>query len=214
MTISPKSKGFTLIEVMIGMILTGILAMGMMGLWSMIGDQFFRLTIRQKAIFVLHGEMERLSALYRYKNFQTQDEDITIPNGNPGHIHNLNTNALITNSEIVVVEETNDTNVTKASFLLGQILFMNYTLETDKNFVWIDRDRDVTARIYWETTPIDNQEPSPTNYECHNNSGACYLLNLTLEYPFRFNESTNPAEIIDTWGATKTVTLQTIVGGR
>jgi prepilin-type N-terminal cleavage/methylation domain-containing protein len=61
---APHQSGFTLIEVMVAMALVMVLMVGMNALWTQVASQFDDLVYRQKAIFRLNGEMERLVALY------------------------------------------------------------------------------------------------------------------------------------------------------
>lgn len=56
--------GMTLVEVMMAMVLTAILLVGMNALWVEISREVDALVLRQKAIFRLNGEMERLTGLY------------------------------------------------------------------------------------------------------------------------------------------------------
>lgn len=56
--------GMTLVEVMMAMVLTAILLVGMNALWVEITREVDALVLRQKAIFRLNGEMERLTGLY------------------------------------------------------------------------------------------------------------------------------------------------------
>lgn len=55
-------RGATLIEVMIGMVLVGILLIGMNSLWVFVMGEVDADTVRQQAIFRINGEMERLNA--------------------------------------------------------------------------------------------------------------------------------------------------------
>lgn len=62
-----RQSGFTLIEVMVAFALTMVLMIGMSALWTVVATQFDSLVYRQKAIFRLNGEMERLVAQYGSK---------------------------------------------------------------------------------------------------------------------------------------------------
>ena len=55
----------TLIEVMITIVVLSILVLGISGLWANVAGDFLALTTRQKAVFVLNGELARLSAVFR-----------------------------------------------------------------------------------------------------------------------------------------------------
>ncbi|MEI8394250.1 MAG: type II secretion system protein [Rhodospirillaceae bacterium] len=54
----------TVVEVMIGFVLVSILLIGMGSLWVSVSQQMDRQTLRQKAVFRLNAEMERLVKLY------------------------------------------------------------------------------------------------------------------------------------------------------
>jgi prepilin-type N-terminal cleavage/methylation domain-containing protein len=60
--------GMTLVEVMVAMVLVAILLVGMNALWVTISREVDSLVLRQKAIFRLNGEMERLVGLYSSSN--------------------------------------------------------------------------------------------------------------------------------------------------
>jgi prepilin-type N-terminal cleavage/methylation domain-containing protein len=187
-----RIKGFTLVEVMIGMVLTGILAIGLMGVWSMVGDQFFRSTIRQKAIFVLHGHMDRISALYRYhEGYPAIHTAVTTT----GIVHAVDSNTPISG---LVIEETD------TAFVSGQVLLT----PAGENIVWIDNIKSITGSLHWSLAPL----PDPCYANISNSN--CYLLTLNLEYPYRFTALTSPANAITEWGTRETLTLQTIVGRR
>ncbi|MDP7054754.1 MAG: hypothetical protein QGI61_11365, partial [Alphaproteobacteria bacterium] len=66
---APTEVGMTLIEVLVGIVMTAILVLGLTGVWTTVGSEFLFLTVKQKTIFVLNGEMERLTSLFRYTDF-------------------------------------------------------------------------------------------------------------------------------------------------
>jgi len=70
--------GMTLVEVMVAMVLTAILLVGMNALWVNITREVDALVLRQKAIFRLNGEMERLVGLYATDS--TAVDSVTSPN--------------------------------------------------------------------------------------------------------------------------------------
>lgn len=197
-------SGFTLVEVMAGMLLTGLLVVGLTGLWAMVGEQFFRLTLRQKAIFALHGHMERIAALYRWTGFRgeaTLHADLT------RIIHRTGINGTELSNVFIpglVVRRTDATAVLAADFVPGQILFMD--LATDDNIIWLDRARAVTARITWAL------DEARLGCAANGADSRCYRLWLTLDYPFRFQAGTGPAEAM--WDRTETLSVQTLVGRR
>jgi len=70
--------GMTLVEVMVAMMLTAILLIGMNALWVTISREVDSLVLRQKAIFRLNGEMERLVGLYATDSVAV--DSVTSPN--------------------------------------------------------------------------------------------------------------------------------------
>ena len=59
-----RECGMTVIECMVGFLLISILLIGMGNLWVSVSQQIDRQSLRQKAVFRLNGEMERLVKLY------------------------------------------------------------------------------------------------------------------------------------------------------
>lgn len=206
---SPQKNGFTLIEVMVGMLLLGILTIGMIGIWDLVAEQFFRLTLRQKAVFVLHGHMERISTLYRHSDFRDDSEihstpdpaDLTAIIHKTGVAGDEYSNDFIQN---LVIRKTSDDTVDKIDFSAGQLLYMDYQFIPDSNIIWLDYERNITAKLSWDLAALPE--------EC--NITSCYLLTLYLEYPFRFQELSNPANAAVMWNTTNTISLKTIVGRR
>ncbi|MBF0180578.1 MAG: prepilin-type N-terminal cleavage/methylation domain-containing protein [Magnetococcales bacterium] len=199
-------SGFTLIELMVAIVLTALLVAGLTGLWGMVNEQFFQHMLRQKAVFTLHGHMERLVALYRYTAF-LGDGTIHLSGftGTTNLIHktgvgeNDASNAFVTG---LVDYKTSNTAVKKSEFELGQVLFV---ANANLDVVWLDRDLDVTAKMYW------NLDKIVTALSCYSGS-ACYRLTLWLEFPFRFVEDANPVATMP--GITQKISLQTLIGRR
>ncbi|MBF0145956.1 MAG: type II secretion system protein [Magnetococcales bacterium] len=214
-----RGWGFTLVEVMVGMVLTGILLTGVVGLWGMVADQFFRLSLRQKAVFVLHGHMERLAQLYRYGNTTT---NMSVYSSTTGYDHPpLATN---TAHHILYVDETvrnsddlmRTAAATKSAFEEGKILYMDYGAVNesaeDRNIVWLDREKDVAAQLSWY---LDNTIDAGN--QCYNDVqdvAGCRLLTLYLDYPYRFMAGTPPTMTALPEYTVETISIKTIVGRR
>jgi len=192
--------GFTLIEVMIGIVLTGILVLGMTALWATIGDEFHRLTLRQKAIIVLDGEMGRLAALYRFESPTTQA--ITV-SGNSRDIYN----AAYATADIV------DAN---ADFQLGEIYYFdnaNGIGSDDRNLVWLDRNRNIVGQISWAAVALQSvpAQDNPVAQAANCQAISCVLLTLQIDYPYRFILATKTLEALD---PVRTMNVNTIVARR
>lgn len=63
--------GFTLVEVMAASALLSILAICVVRAWSVFDQMSFDNMLRQKAVFVLNGEMERLARMWNTSTFAT-----------------------------------------------------------------------------------------------------------------------------------------------
>lgn len=68
-----NSHGFTLIEVMVGFLLAALLFVGMNQFWVVVAGQIDELTLRQKAIFRINAEMERLMEIFRLASADDSD---------------------------------------------------------------------------------------------------------------------------------------------
>ncbi|MEO5369651.1 MAG: prepilin-type N-terminal cleavage/methylation domain-containing protein [Magnetococcus sp. DMHC-1] len=213
-----RHSGFTLIEVMVGMVLTALLVVGLSGVWTMVADQFFRLTLRQKAIFVLHGHMERIASLYRvgdtgparmlatagagYAVIAPAEADSLHLAAHPNQIHwVLISNSI--NAEDLVIQHA------AANPEVGNILYDPDNIPADRNIVWImfsaDPTRRITGRLSWT---LDNIANAGACFGANN----CQELTLYLDFPYRPGVGNLLANSM--WDQPQTLTLKTIVGQR
>ncbi|MBF0459897.1 MAG: prepilin-type N-terminal cleavage/methylation domain-containing protein [Magnetococcales bacterium] len=214
-----SEQGFTLVEIMVCMVLTGILIAGMVGVWGMVAEQFFHLSLRQKAIFVLHGNMERLAQLYRAPNKGINTNSTT------GYSHASPDPAVAAVDyphQIFSVTDgspkDNDLLMEKTALPkfdsvmgLGSILYLGDTTSpdnSDRNVVWLDRDNRLVARLSWT---LDTSSPPPAGCA---GTGGCQLLTLYLDYPYRFLAGTDPSKTDPPVYTVETVSVKTIVGQR
>lgn len=226
-----RQSGITLMEVMIGIVLVGLLALGMNGLWEAAARQLDEASLRQRAVFRLNGEMERLSALYIFASGPanpvavTDYATATIPAQAGSYIGTTVsssryiyasttltpplTSSAATFAEAVTADGQNANNVYSQIWYLDAGSFGTTT--DDRNLVWLDREREVLAQISWELSDLPATNPSLG--EVRPCSGApCQLLTFYLDYPFRYTTaSTDPRGDM---GPVETITLQTIVGRR
>ena len=226
---SNSERGFTLVEVMVGIVLTAILTLGLTGLWAMAADNFLDSAIRQKAIFALNNEMERFVAINSRAYIAgpgTKDsgdffQRVTIPNE----------------------ENIWDTTTTKGNFVTTgltftpeQVRYAGSGAATDRNLVWLDQTDGIVGSIHWDWgqycsgQPGCTGAPSPPDLglsngrtyvavteaiDCHLDS--CNYLVLFMRYPYRYDSTSGaltPAAGSADEGNLKVIELHTVVGLR
>ncbi|MBF0285657.1 MAG: prepilin-type N-terminal cleavage/methylation domain-containing protein [Magnetococcales bacterium] len=203
-------QGFTLLEVMIGMVLSAILVLGVSGLWAAVGDQFFRVTLRQKAVLNLHGQTERIAAMYRHgaalTNFNSASTGYTYPSGAPA-----NRNVLLSGGDYSSLVKA---TLTVFEDDLGGIYASNSTATANsagRNVVWLDKERRITARLSWTAENVTNATNTTGNCLIANTGAKCQLIAVYLDYPYRFT-SGGADPLVPMWDQAETVSVQTIVG--
>jgi prepilin-type N-terminal cleavage/methylation domain-containing protein len=220
-----RQRGFTLIEVMVASVILSVFVLGLSGLWQASSRRVDDMILKQKAVFVLNAEMERLTALYAYTTFGDEG---------PATSNNFNDNSLLPSPRLVYptgsVMSTlmggsgnNFVTTNFSSFRTGAesrvyvaSSFLNWS---NRAYVWIDRERNLAGRISWVTSEIDvNSCLGGDNCSCHDfdgddtwtwlNEKHCRTLELFLEYPYR----PTTAGSFATPETMQTMSLRTIVG--
>jgi len=228
-----RQSGLTLMEVMVGMVLVGILVIGMNALWEAAARQLDDVSLRQRAVFRLNGEMERLSALYVFGTGPTGPVAVTdyatatIPARAGSYITATTGTRTIyaetqpgtVSAAVPMMAPSTDlanrvaADGSDANTVYGRIYYLDAgvpnTTADDRNLVWLDRENGVLAQISWETQDLPNTDPTGIR-PC--NAGTCKLLTLYLDYPFRY--ASPAADPRGDMGPVETITLQTIVGQR
>lgn len=184
-------------------VILSVLAIGLAHMWAAVGAQSIDLTIRQKAVLVLNGEMERLSSLYFFTGFgavtATDTSGYDTPAGfvDDRVIYRDATNGFMaTGGDAFVVDQ--------ATFLAGadSLVLLQDAVGTsgDRNFIWIDRDRDIVGRLSWVEQNVAKQKTCDgVNCLCFDWAGGpggteCREVTLYLEFPFRMT-ATGPVEM-------------------
>ncbi|MBF0177279.1 MAG: prepilin-type N-terminal cleavage/methylation domain-containing protein [Magnetococcales bacterium] len=203
--VASPSAGFTLIETVTAMVITGILALGMTQVWALIADELYHLQLRQKAIFALHGNMERLAAIYRNSiNITT-----AITRGYPsGHADPLSDHLALQATPGQLVGSDPSTFDSEGKIVLSDQDPPGVGPE-DRNVIFLDSERRITAQLSWTETFL----VGPLCYNGQPGGTACRSITLYLDYPYYFPKNTsNP---LQPWGGkVHTLTLKTLVGGR
>lgn len=195
---SVRQAGFTLVEVMSAGVILSVLAMGLAHMWAAVGAQSVDLAVRQKAVLILNGEMERLTSLYFFTGFgavtATDTSGYDTPTGfvDDRVIHRETTNAFMpTPADAFVVDA--------ATFLAGAdslvLLDDDIGSADDRNYVWIDRPRNIIGRLSWVEADVAKQKTCDgEDCLCFDWAGGvggteCRELTLYLEFPFRMTAS-------------------------
>ncbi len=204
-------SGMTLIEVMITIVVLSILVLGISGLWANVTGDFLALTTRQKAIFVLNGEMARLSALFRFNQYNFS---ITDNSGDYTDIGPVRRNIFPRDdSDVVdniVVTSANSTFNCGDNNCAGNVLRMeNAVRGQPRNYVWIDLSRNIVGELSWRLLDLFLFDPSAEN--CFGT--PCRELTVYLRFPLRYINDTTPPEPPE-FGRVETLSLITIVGQR
>lgn len=221
-------RGSTLVGVMAAGVVLGTLALGLANLWPVLNRLSFDALLRQKAVFVLNGEMERLAALFATTGFgggkrEKSEGYAALPN--------------LANSDRRRVYAPDSTGVTFAVGTLAAFQAAETNVwvvgsgKSARNYVWLDRERGLVAQISWLECNIDpnrnagcwsvaaggdvdDEDNSDSGDEkCFSFKGGgkgswCRHVVLVLEYPYRITGSAAVPL------SPRTMTLGTIVGRR
>jgi len=228
-----RQSGLTLIEVMVGMLLVGILLLGTNTLWVIVADQFDDLSLRQQAILRLDGEMARLVEVYGDSANTAATVTVTnyataAPTASASYlaapatrlIHGTGGGAQGYVQAFAGAAQFRAAIAADGSNA-GQVMSPIYYFDAgvaavttdDRNLVWLDRSRNIVGQLSWSLTPILGTGLTPR--DC--GVASCNVLTLYLDYPYRFDVSVDPLATAQTeipGAAVETITLQTIVGHR
>lgn len=214
-------KGFTLVGTLAAGTILSVVALSLVKAWVVFDGLSFDLLLRQKAVLVLGGEMERLWAVYTRTSYAVNDyarNDYPAIAGMANsatrysYVSTTDTQGFLTSAAgTFTALATPD-----ATVFLG-------TGSPPLNWVWLDRQRNLVARLSWRSCQFqlpdmhacfgvaasgkkNKQSGTPA---CYANGGNCEMLTLILDYPYAFNGGAPQAV-----GTTRTLTLTTVVGRR
>ena len=225
-----RQRGLTLIEILVTLVLLSILVFGLSGLWSNVSGHFLSLTLRQKAIFVLSGEIERLSALYRFTNFgddaQSSSNSSSLPDQQYGEPDDRKIYP-VTSLKAPVVNDIVTQNAAEFLCNANECAAMVFHDANDSGpgndrvYVWIDQSRNITGRLSWvlgdpteggDSEDCSDGEPAEDGTSPGGNK-PCEELTVYLEFPFRFVSGAIP-DAAAGFGKRHQYSLKTIVGRR
>ncbi|MGB0712901.1 MAG: type IV pilus modification PilV family protein [Gammaproteobacteria bacterium] len=209
-------RGFSLIEVVVAMALISMLVLGLSATWVTVDDHFYRLNLRQRAIFLANNEMERLASLGRHTDFFSLSEGTFQDDAGARWIYRGA--PVFTGSPpqdlVVTVNALSTPTKTPLTWDERQILFLDtdavFSPTTELNVLWLDQANNVTARFEFEIIADSASIGTHDMGGCLGDS--CHLIEVRVSYPYRFVDGVDPAE--DSMGGVETIALRTIVGQR
>ena len=219
-TAGRRQKGFSLLEVMFASTILSIFILGIGGFWYQASSRVADLVVRQKAIFALSGELERISALYVYTAYATDlvNGPLTTTGYTDG-LASLPTTRLIYAGDIGSYASNDYVRNLYGSFAADDFeVFVkaNILPSLDRDYIWVDKSRNIVGRLSWTATDITSVSScvQASDCSCHrfddlaSSGGRCKLLDVYLEYPYRIDSSGN----ITAPASLETISLRTIVG--
>lgn len=216
--------GFTFVEVLAATGVLSVLVLCTVNLGDVYGRMTGDLLQRQKAVFVIDAEMERLSALYATTSFGA----LSLPQstGYPALSSIANSTSRTSYSTGNALTPFVTTSASTFS-TADTYVWATGAGSTTNDYVWLDRDHNAMARISWTTCPIAATTISaclggkagggagPAGaFNCYpasgsTGSGTCQFLILVLDYPYWLQGGVATAS-----AKLSTMTLSTIVGRR
>jgi prepilin-type N-terminal cleavage/methylation domain-containing protein len=224
--------GFTLVEVMAASVLLSVLVLCLINGWAALDRLSFDVLLRQKAIFVLNGEMERASALYGKTSFGAG-----VSQGTAGYTASpgiLNSGSRVTYATTAspVTFTVKTLSAFNAPAAPDTLVWLYGTQSPPLNYVWLDRSRGLLARLSWSSCDVTDltssacwvtggkQKKSKNTATCYGyggGSGVCDLITMFLDYPYVLVGGV-PTPLVggvaSTGTAPTTLTLSTVVGRR
>ena len=223
---APSESGFTLVEVLAATAVLGVLVLCLADLWAVCDRMSFDLLLRQKAVFVLDGEMERLSVLYDTTGFGAGTMNQTTGYPALANVAGSTTRLTYASGSTGIAGMLATSSGPSAS---DSMVWLAGSGAGARAYVWLDSSRRLLARVSWMQcaisastlgTCLNRTGPAPpaaknsTPYLCYDfagtgNGGSCAALLLILDYPWQLSNGV-PVAMADQ----ATLTLRTIVGRR
>ncbi len=221
--------GFTLIEVVAACAVLSALVLCTIRAWSAFDQLSYDNLLRQKTVFVLNGEMERLARMWNTSTFATS---ATSSSGYPAVAGVTNaTNRYVyqgSGQQVGNQQQSGGNSAEASSFVTSSIATFQASDTAvlligtipPANYVWIDRGRRVMANLSWASCPVTTNLPTDcwgqtgkagTASSCWSGTGTtpCQLATLILVYPYLLQNG-----VIVAGSKLNTVTLSTILGRR
>ncbi len=197
-----------------------IFILGIGSFWYQASSRTYELVLKEKAIFALSGELERISALYVYTSYAADAVNgPLITTGYTDGLASLPTTRLIYAGNISSYAANDYVRNVYGSFNADEFeVFVksNILPALKRDYIWVDKSRSVVGRLSWTATDITSVTSCVQGFDCScqrsdnvaSSGGRCQLLDVYLEYPYRIDSSGN----ITAPQSLQTISLRTIVG--
>ncbi len=152
--------GFTFVEVLAAGAVLSAVVLCLVRAWTVFDLMSLDLQVRQKAVFVLNGETERLTALYTVGGFSDEGPDKlqSVSGGAYNAIPGINGsgNRLVYKADLKSAKSftVKDYNALIDANSPDSTILVSGKDTTTQNFVWIDRARNIVGRLSWIACPI------------------------------------------------------------
>ena len=226
-------SGSTLVEVLAAAAILSAVVLCLANLWTTFDRISFDLLLRQKAVLVLNGETERLTALYATTALGAATGFASGTPTTSGY-------AVLPSFTGSGAREAYAANTSRLDATASAVTFLSAASDatmlvtgsgaSTRNFVWLDRARGLAAELSWVECGVSatmvadcwngalNGKKKKLNamdpYDCWAFDGSsstdqCRLVIVILDYPFKVSGSSAPIAV-----GNRTLTLSTIVGRR
>jgi hypothetical protein len=164
---------------------------GVIGIWSTVNGMFLATTLKQRAVFALDSQTDRLTAIYRNCN------------GFDGNSGRYTDAAGCTAAPAFAFVKTQAADFTNGVATDAEKVF--YASANGYNDIFIDRQKLITARLSWRKNAdspaccslIAGGAPCATFFSA--NGAVC--LEVSIKYPYRWNAAAGGSAKDDSLGA-------------
>jgi type II secretory pathway pseudopilin PulG len=210
-----RQRGFMLIDIMSAAVVLSIFIAGIGAFWVIADRQVNDLVLRQKAVLVANGEMERLTVIYNHTSFgalgpvtTTGYEASVFPTTRLIYPNSLDPTYTSAGDDYVTTSSATFSGSEPKVWVNSQLLS-----SLNRSYVWISKNEGVMGRLSWVSTDISPSPCTTGSCVCRSflgiGTGSCRRISLFVEYPYRLVSGAPVAG-----SRLESVTLSTIVGRR
>ncbi len=220
-------------EVLAASGLLSIIVLCLVNGWAALERLSFDVLLRQKATFVLNGEMERVAGLYAKTSFGASVVKSATGYAAQAGIVGSGTRVTYSTTAVPVTFTVATASAFTAAAAPDTLVWLYAGGSAPFNYVWLDRPRGLLARLSWSSCDVTantssacwvlaGKQPGPgptaTCYGYGGGRGVCDLITMFLDYPYVLVGGA-PTPLVGGIASAAaspgtTLTLSTIVGRR